>query len=177
MVCLAAVALVTACGKGSDDSLQREQQQYDVVQEGTSTAASSTIGAPGEVPPPAMTNTNADTTSNFTLPQVATTTTTQPPGTIASTITIPSSSGPLIGYPAAPPRPSPTGPADHPAATTSRTDTTATTSTSLEPPPSTSTNPPTTDTAPPPPPSTDTQPPPTTTTGLGPQASDTAAQS
>lgn len=183
LVYLAALALVAACrGHGSGDSLQREQQQYDVVQEGqTSTAVTSTINAPGEAgaPPAGMTNTNADTTTAFTLPQVAGSgTTSTQPGTIAGTLTIPSNTGPMVGYPSAPPRPRRATPPPAPRPVeTPRTDTATT---SLEgPPPSTSTIPPTTDTAPPPPPrdrddkkppdtqkppSTDTQPPPSTTT-------------
>ena len=153
LVYLAAIALVAACrGHGSGDSLQREQQQYDVVQEGqSSSAVTSTINAPGEpgAPRPGMTGTNADTTTAFSLPQVAGggATPTQP-GTIAGTLTIPSNTGPMVGYPSSPPRPRPRAtprPVQPP-----RTDTATT---SLEgPPPTTSTIPPTTDTAPPPPP-------------------------
>jgi hypothetical protein len=166
-----AIAALLAVGchrSGSGDSLQRQQQQYDTVQEGqSSTAVTSTIIAPGEVAPPAagMTGTNSDTTTNFTLPQVSSTSTTQTqPGTLAGTLTVPSNSGPLIGYPSNPPqaRPKPRPPVVT-KAEPAKTDTTTTEAGA--PPPSTSTTPPTTDTAPPPPPSTDTQPPPTTTTG------------
>ena len=178
LIYLGILALAAACrGRGSGDSLQREQQQYDVVQEGqTSTAVTSTINAPGEPAAP-MTGTNADTTSNFTLPGVAPGTTSTQPGTIAGTLTIPSNSGPMVGYPSSPPRPRPRPRATPRPVEPPRTDTATT---SLEgPPPSTSTIPPTTDTAPPPPPrdrddkkppadqkppSTDTQPPPSTTT-------------
>ncbi len=174
-------ALVACHGRGSDSSLQRkDQQQYDVVQEGQANGASSTINAPGEVaPPPApMTGTNADTTSNFTLPQVATSgTQAGQPGTLAQTM--PQTTSGNATAPGAPPRP------PRPATTTTTTTTTQpapaprpehrrneptqtdTTGTSVEgPPPSTSTNPPNNDTAPPPPPptQTDTQPPPSTTT-------------
>jgi hypothetical protein len=163
-----ALALLPAigCRGGKDESLQRQQQQYDTVQEGQTSSATSTIVAPGETAPPVagMTNTNADTTTAFALPGVAVNpamTSTQG-GTIAGTLTVPSNSGPLLGYPANPPRPKPRAPRAEPPPTTTaaQTDTTAT---SLEgPPPASSTVPPTTDTAPPPPP--DTQPPPTTTT-------------
>ena len=159
--------LAAGCHRGgSNDSLQRQQQKYDTVQEGqSSTAVTSTIIAPGEVAPPAagMTGTNADTTTNFTLPQVSSTSTTPTrPGTLAGTLSIPSNNGPMVGYPSNPPqsRPKPRPPVvtkTEPAKTdTVTTDVNA-------PPPPTSTTPPTTDTAPPPP--SDTQPPPTTTTG------------
>ena len=162
-VYLAIAAALAAChGSGSDSSLQRkDQQQYDVVQEGQASGVTSTINAPGEVaPPPApMTGTNADTTSNFTLPQVATTGT-QPnqPGTLAGTMPqVPNGS---MATPGAPPRPRTTtttitvAPPAPPRHVEPRTDTTGT---SVEgPPPATSTIPPNVDTAPPPPPSTDT---------------------
>ena len=165
---LATVALLIAgCRRGNEKSLQREQQNYDVVQEGqSSSAVTSTITAPGEPLPPsttAMTSTNLDTTTAFTLPQVATAPTSTQPGTIAGTLTIPSNSGPMIGYPANPPKPRPR-PAPKPAEPprTATTDTTSTSEGPPQPPPATSTTPPSTDTAPPPP--SDTQPPPTTTT-------------
>jgi hypothetical protein len=47
--------------------MQRTQQDYQTVQEGSASGVTSTINAPGETPPP-LTNTNADTTTNFTLP-------------------------------------------------------------------------------------------------------------
>ena len=171
----AAAFLASGCHRGeSTDSLQRQQQQYDTVQEGqSSTAVTSTITAPGEaqLPNAGMTGTNADTTTNFTLPQVSSTTTTQSqPGTIAGTMTVPSNSGPLIGYPANPPRPKPrpaaatkSEPAKTEPAKTEPARTDTATTPAEGPPPATSTTPPTTDTAPPPP--SDTQPPPTTTTG------------
>jgi len=157
-----ATVLCAACHRGSGSLPRKDQQQYDVVQEGQASGVTSTINAPGEITPPvSMTGTNADTTSNFTLPEVSSTaTTTQPPGTIAGTL--PSATGGTVmpGYPRdTPPRPKRVSPAPP----------TDTTSTSVEgPPPATSTVPPTTDTAPPPPPEkeepkTDTQPPPTTT--------------
>lgn len=152
--------------RGSGDSLQRQQQQYDTVQEGqSSTAVTSTITVPGEVAPPAagMTGTNSDTTTNFMLTQVSSTSTTQAqPGTLAGTLPVQTNSGPMSGYPSNPPqqvRPKP-GP---PAVTKIEPPTTETTTQDEAPPPSTSTTPPTTDTAPPAP--SDTQPPPTTTTG------------
>ena len=168
---LAMAALLAAgCHRsGSGDSLQRQQQQYDTVTEGqSSTAVTSTITAPGEVAPPAagMTGTNADTTTNFTLPQVSSTSTTQAqPGTLAGTLPVQTNSAPTSGYPSNPQqvRPKPRPPVvtkTEPA----KTDT-STTSVDAPPPSSTTTTPPTTDTAPPAPPSTDTQPPPTTTTG------------
>src|SRR5216117_443259 len=65
VVLVAAAAL--ACGR-SGPPAQRNQQQYDVVEEGQTTSATSTIDAPGEVRPPIATATNTDTTGSFTLP-------------------------------------------------------------------------------------------------------------
>src|SRR3954469_13451237 len=81
---LAALVLAAACHRGSS-SMQREQKSYGVVQEGQASGVSSTINAPGETTPP-MTNTSADTTSNFTLAPNVDTTGTVPPGTIAGTL-------------------------------------------------------------------------------------------
>jgi hypothetical protein len=76
---LAAAAL--AC-RGRSAPAQRTQQQYDVVQEGQTTSATSTIDAPGEVRPPIATATNTDTTGSFTLP--TTTVPPQQPGAMSS---------------------------------------------------------------------------------------------
>ena len=46
--------------------MQRDQKQYDVVPEGSASGVTSTINGPGETPAP-LTDTNADTTTNFTL--------------------------------------------------------------------------------------------------------------
>ncbi len=51
---------------GRSSPAQRNQPQYDVVQEGQSGTATSTISAPGEVQPP-TTATNTDTTGTFAL--------------------------------------------------------------------------------------------------------------
>ena len=183
LIYLAIGFVLAACRGGSSGSLQRkDQQNYDVVQEGQASGVTSTINAPGEVAPPvAMTGTNADTTSNFTLPGSMSTDTSSQPGTLAGSMQIPGSAGSATAYPSNPRPPRPrvepppkrvepehTEPAPPPPAT----------STSLEGPPPTSTTPtePRTETQPPPtdkrppstgtqaPPSTDTQPPPTTTT-------------
>ncbi|HSP13826.1 MAG TPA: hypothetical protein VLV78_03630 [Thermoanaerobaculia bacterium] len=162
------IAAVFASCRGGSGSLQRkDQQNYDVVQEGQASGVTSTINVPGEPTPPpvGLTGTNADTTSNFTLPQVATsTTTTNPPGTLAGTLPQATSGSAAIGYPrpSAPPRPRPTPPSQQPAPQLPATETTPP---PLEGnPPPTVTVPPNTDTAPPPPTQTDTQAPPTTTT-------------
>src|SRR5437016_4280308 len=68
---LATVLLVAAAAlacRGRSAPAQRTQQQYDVVEEGQTTSATSTIAAPGEVRPPIATATNTDTTGSFTLP-------------------------------------------------------------------------------------------------------------
>src|SRR5438067_8161818 len=90
-VLLVVVSLAVSCR--SDKNLKRGQQNYDVVQEGSATGATSTISGPGETPPPVtatpLTGTNADTTTNFTLPSTQTDTTAgsmQPPGSIAGTM-------------------------------------------------------------------------------------------
>jgi hypothetical protein len=77
---LLVAAAALAC-RGRSAPAQRTQQQYDVVQEGQSTSATSTIEAPGEVRPPIATATNTDTTGSFTLPTPAApvVTTTPPP--------------------------------------------------------------------------------------------------
>lgn len=63
---LAAFALlVFACSRSG--KMQRDQKQYDVVPEGSASGVTSTINGPGETPPP-VSDTNADTTTNFTIP-------------------------------------------------------------------------------------------------------------
>jgi hypothetical protein len=64
-------AAALAC-HGRQQTAQRAQQQYDVIQEGQTTSASTTVGAPGEqVRPPVTTATNTDTTGSFTLSTAA----------------------------------------------------------------------------------------------------------
>jgi hypothetical protein len=128
------ILIATACSRSN--KMQRGQQQYDVVQEGTSTqGVTSTINAPGETPQPLTTSTvtatNADTTTAFTaVPGVAATaTTTQQPGTIASTL--PDSSGSFpSGYstPRPRPRPKPVTPTSTAAPTSTATPPTTTSS-------------------------------------------------
>src|SRR4051812_30243740 len=66
IVTLAAITfLVLGCSRSG--KVQRNQQQYQTVQEGSASGVTSTINAPGETTPP-MTNTNVDTTTNLTLP-------------------------------------------------------------------------------------------------------------
>jgi hypothetical protein len=137
-VLLVVVSLAGACR--SDKNLKRGQQNYDVVQEGSATGATSTISGPGETPPPAttapLTGTNADTTTNFTLPATRTDTaggSMQQPNTIAGTM------------PAPVPRPRPRRTTTTETGTTPATDTvtvppqtktqTDTTATSTQPPP------------------------------------------
>jgi hypothetical protein len=57
--------LVFGCSRSG--KMQRNQQDYQTVQEGSASGVTSTINAPGETAPP-LTNTNVDTTTNFTLP-------------------------------------------------------------------------------------------------------------
>ena len=64
---LAAVLMVVAaCSRSA--KVQRGQQQYEVVQEGSANGVTSTINAPGDTKAPVLTDTNIDTTTNFTLP-------------------------------------------------------------------------------------------------------------
>ena len=127
--------LLAACW-GRKSSLQKEQQQnYDVVQEGSATGVTSTINGPGDTAPPltssTITGTNVDTTTNFTLPNTVTTaTTTDQSGSIAATLQQTSQR----------PRPRPRPPAQ-----------TTTTSTSVEGPPATDTTMTSSDQPPPPP--------------------------
>jgi hypothetical protein len=60
-----AAFLVFGCSRSG--KVQRSQQQYQTVQEGSASGVTSTINAPGETAPP-LTNTNVDTTTNLTLP-------------------------------------------------------------------------------------------------------------
>jgi hypothetical protein len=70
-IALLLVAAAALACRGRSAPAQRTQQQYDVVQEGQTTSATSTIDAPGEVRPPIATATNTDTTGSFTLPTTA----------------------------------------------------------------------------------------------------------
>jgi hypothetical protein len=60
------VALALAACRRQDRA-QRSQPNYEVVQEGSASGVTSTINGPGETTPP-TTDTNVDTTTNFTLP-------------------------------------------------------------------------------------------------------------
>lgn len=162
---LAVLVLAAACHRGAA-TMQREQKNYQVVPEGQASGVSSTINAPGEVPPP-MTNTSADTTSNFTLaPNVDTTGTA--PGTIAGTLPPPAPTNPAPvrtmtpaqpqqsrvvitntnPQPAPPPRtkrppsdePAPPSQTDTTSTSTEQTDTTATDDQAPPPPPPTQTD-------------------------------------
>lgn len=65
VVVVSFVVLAVGCSKSS--KMQRGQQQYQTVQEGSASGVTSTINGPGETPAP-VTDTNIDTTTNFTLP-------------------------------------------------------------------------------------------------------------
>ena len=141
---LALVAMAVACGRNS--SVQRsQQQQYDVVQEGSANGVTSTINAPGETAAPTtsstITDTNVDTTTNFTLPNTATTTSTEQPGTVASTLLQNESGTMPSGYYPPRTRPRPKAVETPPATTTTSTA-----------PPASIEGAPTTDTTAPPPP-------------------------
>src|ERR1700680_1129887 len=83
--------LLAACGDRNSSVQKRQQQDYNVVPEGSATGVTSTINGPGDTTPPltssTITGTNVDTTTNFTLPNTVTTaTTTDQSGSIASTL-------------------------------------------------------------------------------------------
>jgi hypothetical protein len=154
LICL---ALVLGCGRAQ--TAKRTDQNYQVVEEGQASGVTSTINAPGETTPP-MTNTAADTTTNFTLPDNPAPLGAQPPNTVAGTLPPSTATQPRVQpppmsssatVPLAQPKPRPQPP---------RTDTTATqtppptdTTATEAPPPTDTTKTDTTktDTAPPPP--------------------------
>jgi hypothetical protein len=84
------VLLIFAAASCGQNKMRRDQQKYDVVQEGSADTVTSTINAPGEINPPltssTITGTNVDTTTAFTLPGTVTGTTTEQPGTIAGSL-------------------------------------------------------------------------------------------
>jgi len=95
-VLLTAVVLGTFACHGSDGKAVRKDQQYDVVQEGDASGASSTINAPGEAPPVAgapLTGTGADTTTNFNSTPGVMSTAGAPAGTLAGTLPPPMPGG------------------------------------------------------------------------------------
>jgi hypothetical protein len=75
---IALVAALVSMGCHSKESLNREKENYQVVQEGAATGTTTAVGSVGQTPP--ITGTNADTTTAFTIaangvPQQAGTTT------------------------------------------------------------------------------------------------------
>jgi hypothetical protein len=99
------VAALLLAGCHRDGSMQREQKQYEVVQEGAASGVTSTINAPGETPAP-ITNTNADTTTAFAgFGNGAPMATTPAPGSLGGTLPPPDYS--REGGSSAPPRPAP----------------------------------------------------------------------
>lgn len=104
---LVALALL-AVGCSRSGKIQHGQQDYQVVQEGSASGVTSTITGPGETTASA-TDTNADTTTNFTL-----STNPRPLShdTAGSNLADSLSSNPI--YPAAPPTPRRTPPTGTP---------------------------------------------------------------
>ena len=85
-IVLMCVILASAC-RQPGKSLQRHQQQYDVVQEGASGTVTSSLGEGTTTTAPAVsasTGTGVDTTTNFMLENPAPTGST-PPGSVAGT--------------------------------------------------------------------------------------------
>jgi hypothetical protein len=64
---LAIVVALALAGCRGQNQAQRSKPNYEVVQEGSVSGVTSTINGPGETKLPA-TDTNVDTTTNFTLP-------------------------------------------------------------------------------------------------------------
>jgi hypothetical protein len=143
---MAAVLAALAC-HGSDNKAVRKDQQYDVVQEGDASGASSTINAPGEAPPVAgapLTGTGADTTTNFNSTPGMMSSAGAPAGTLAGTprpmtsssIVTPTSPLPRrIPAPATPPKQRPEMPPPTTTADDQTTTSNDTTSMSTQPPP------------------------------------------
>ncbi|HYO77903.1 MAG TPA: hypothetical protein VE010_15705 [Thermoanaerobaculia bacterium] len=98
------VVFAAACGGDGETGKRAGQQQYETVQEGSAAGVTAALNGPGETLPP-ITNTNADTTSAFTLdpngvpmnPQQ------QAPPTMAGTI--PASAGASPAYNPTPSQP------------------------------------------------------------------------
>ena len=140
IVALTLAAWLTACGR-NDARSSKNQQEYEVVQEGAASGVTSTIQGPGETVPP-ITNTNADTTTAFAFNPGTVTSTTPAPGTVAGTLPPPlpppmiSNTRPVPAAPPPPvvahPRPQPappptqTEPPPEPAEPPTQTDTAAT---------------------------------------------------
>jgi hypothetical protein len=87
-------SLIAACGS---DKVKRDQQQYEVVQEGSASGTSTAL-AP-------MTGTNADTTTAFTIDPSLASAPGTPPGTIAGSLPDQPYGG--VGSPGYVPAPSP----------------------------------------------------------------------
>lgn len=62
---IALVAALVSMGCHSKESLNREKENYQVVQEGAATGTTTAVGSVGQTPP--ITGTNADTTTAFTI--------------------------------------------------------------------------------------------------------------
>jgi hypothetical protein len=61
-----AALVVLAAGCSKSNKMERGQQNYQTVQEGSASGVTSTINGPGETAQ--LTETNVDTTTNFTIP-------------------------------------------------------------------------------------------------------------
>ena len=100
MSVLTCVILASGC-RQSEKSLQRQQQQYDVVQEGASGTVTSSLGegttTTATTVVSASTGTGVDTTTNFTLGNLTATGST-PPGSVGGTLPL---TGSFAGAPPA----------------------------------------------------------------------------
>ena len=93
-IVLMCVILASAC-RQPGKSLQRQQQQYDVVQEGASGTVTSSLGESTTITAPASTGAGVDTTTNFALGNLAPTGS-RPPGSVAGALAV---TGSLTGVP------------------------------------------------------------------------------
>lgn len=82
-ILLICAALASGCHRSQ--TARSADQNYQVVEEGQASGVTSTINAPGEMPPP-LTDTAFDTTTNFTLPDNPAPLGTLPPNTVAGTL-------------------------------------------------------------------------------------------
>lgn len=121
---LLVIMLAAEACRSRDDTFARRTQDFEIVEEGAVAGVTSTISPPGEgpapllPPPPPFTDTNADTTTSFTMIDPTTTTGTELPPTLADTlppdrpVTRPRPAPPAQAAPSEPAPPTQTAPPD-----------------------------------------------------------------
>jgi hypothetical protein len=103
LILLVPALALASCRDGSN--LNKQQQQYEVVQEGVSNGSNPSSLTAGQAAPP-LTGTAVDTTTAFQLPVAAPNTSTAP-GTIAETLAPPAYGSVPPAYQPAPPATAP----------------------------------------------------------------------